>query len=233
MRAAIRLGRILGIPIDVNFSWIITFALLTYLMVGQFDDSRLRWSLAQSWVVALTTVLLFFLSVLAHELSHSAMALYKGIPVRGITLFIFGGVSQLDKEPVRPLIEFVVALIGPLVSIILASIFGLTWYLLGRGDSPLEVVLFLLAWTNLSIGMFNLVPGYPLDGGRLLRAGIWGFTGNHYKATLIAAGMGQVVGLALVLGGAFLAVFTDVVEGIWVGCIGMFLFLMARHSFPK
>jgi len=161
------------------------------------------------------------------------MALYKGIPVRGITLFIFGGVSQLDKEPERPLIEFVVALIGPLVSIILASIFGLTWYLLGRGDSPLEVVLFLLAWTNFSIGMFNLVPGYPLDGGRLLRAGIWGLTGNHYKATLIAAGMGQVVGLALVLGGAFLAVFTDVVDGIWLGCIGMFLFLMARHSFPK
>ena len=183
--------------------------------------------------MALTTVLLFFLSVLAHELSHSAMALYKGIPVRGITLFIFGGVSQLDKEPVRPLIEFVVALIGPLVSIILASIFGLAWYLLGRGDSPLEVVLLLLAWTNLSIGVFNLVPGYPLDGGRLLRAGIWGFTGNHYKATLIAAGMGQVVGLALVLGGAFLAVFTDVVDGIWLGCIGMFLFLMARHSFPK
>ena len=233
MRASIRLGRILGIPIDVNFSWIITFALFTYLMVGQFDDSRLRWPLAQSWVVALTTVLLFFLSVLAHELSHSAMALYKGIPVRGITLFIFGGVSQLDKEPERPLIEFVVALIGPLVSIILASIFGLTWYLLGRGDSPLEVVLLLLAWTNLSIGVFNLVPGYPLDGGRLLRAGIWGLTGNHYKATLIAAGMGQVVGLALVLGGAFLAVFTDVVDGIWLGCIGMFLFLMARHSFPK
>ena len=233
MRASIRLGRILGIPIEVNFSWIITFALLTYLMVGQFDDSRLRWSLAQSWVVALTTVLLFFLSVLAHELSHSAMALYKGIPVRGITLFIFGGVSLFDKEPVSPLIEFVVALVGPLISIVLASIFGLAWYLLGSGNSPLEVVLLLLAWTNLSLGVFNLIPGYPLDGGRLLRSGIWGFTGDQYKATWIATGIGQVVGLALVLGGVLLAVFTEVVDGIWLGFIGIFLFFMARYSFSK
>ena len=233
MRASIRLGRILGIPIEVNFSWILIFALLTYLLVGQFDDSRLGWSLVQRWGVAMITVVLFFLSVLAHELSHSAMALYKGIPVRGITLFIFGGVSQLDKEPVSPHIELVVALIGPLISIVLASIFGLAWYLLGRGDSPLEVVLLLLAWTNLSLGVFNLAPGYPLDGGRLLRAGIWGITGYHYKATWIAARMGQAIGLSIVSGGVLLAIFTEVVDGIWLGCIGMFLFFMARHSFPK
>jgi len=200
MRSSIRLGRILGIPIQVNFSWIVTFALLTYLLVRQFDDSRMSWPLAQRWGVAMITVVLFFLSVLAHELSHSAMALYKGIQVRRITLFIFGGISQLDKEPASPLIEFIVALVGPLVSIVLAAILGLTWYSLGRGDSPLEVVLLLLTWTNLSLGVFNLVPGYPLDGGRLLRAGIWGYTGNYYKATWIAASIGQAVGLALVFG---------------------------------
>ena len=233
MKASLRLGRILGIPIEVNVSWILIFALLTYLLVGQFDDNRLSWPLAQRWAVAAVTVVLFFLSVLAHELSHSAMALYKGIPVRGITLFMFGGVSQLDKEPVSALIEFAVALIGPLISIVLAAMFGLAWYILGRGDSPLEVVLMLLAWTNLSLGVFNLVPGYPLDGGRLLRAGIWGFTGDHYKATWIAAGMGQAVGFSLVLGGVILAVFTEIVNGMWLGCIGMFLFFMARHSFPK
>ena len=233
MRASIRLGRVFGIPIEINFSWIIIFAFLTYFLFGQLDDSAFRWPLIQRLGVALVTVSLFFLSVLVHELSHSAMALYKGIPVRGITLFIFGGVSQLDKEPVSPLIEFVVTLIGPLISIVLASIFGLAWYLLGSGDSPLGVVLSLLAWTNLSLGVFNLVPGYPLDGGRLLRAGIWGFTGNHYKATWIAAGMGQVVGVALVLGGVLLVVFTEVVAGIWLGFIGIFLVFMARHSFPK
>ena len=233
MGASLRLGRVFGIPIEVNISWILVFLLLTYLLAGQFDDPRLRWSSTQRWSVAMITVVLFFLSVLAHELSHSVMALSKGIPVRGITLFIFGGVSRLDREPQRPLTEFVVALVGPLLSLVLAVILGAAWYLMGRGDSAVEVVLLLLAWTNLSLGVFNLVPGYPLDGGRLLRAGIWGLTGDHHKATQIAAGMGQVVGGAMVLGGVLLAVFSEPVDGAWLGLVGMFLFSMARNSFPK
>ena len=232
MGATLRIGRILGIPIEINISWVLVFLLLTYLLSGQFDDSRLRWPVAQRWIVASITVVLFFLSVLAHELSHSVMALNRGIPVRGITLFIFGGVSRLDREPNRPIIEFVVALVGPLMSIALAMILGGVWYLLGRGDSSLEVVLMLLAWTNLSLGVFNLVPGYPLDGGRLLRAGIWGITGDHHRATRIAAGMGQAVGAAMVLGGLLLAVFLEPVDGVWLGLVGMFLFSMARRSFP-
>jgi len=233
MGATLRIGRILGIPIEINISWILVFLLLTYLLAGQFDDSRLRWPVAQRWTVASITVVLFFLSVLAHELSHSVMALSRGIPVRGITLFIFGGVSRLDREPNRPIIEFVVTLVGPLMSIALAVILGGVWYLLGRGDSSLEVVLVLLAWTNLSLGVFNLVPGYPLDGGRLLRAGIWGITGDHRRATRIAAGTGQAVGVAMVLGGLLLVVFLEPVDGIWLGLVGMFLFSMARRSFPE
>ena len=233
MRASIRLGRILGIPIEIHVSWIFIFSLLMYLLVVQFDDSRLRWPLAQRWVVAVIGVALFFLSVLAHELSHSAVALYKGIPVRSITFFIFGGVSRLDEEPVSPLIEFIVALVGPLISIVLAGMFGLGWYLLGKGDSSLEVVFLLLAWTNLSLGLFNLIPGYPLDGGRMLHAGIWGFTGSQYKATWIASGIGQVVGLALGLGGVFISVFVAVVGVMWLGFIGMFLFFIARQGFLK
>ena len=119
------------------------------------------------------------------------------------------------------------------MSIALAVILGGVWYLLGRGDSSLEVVLVLLAWTNLSLGVFNLVPGYPLDGGRLLRAGIWGITGDHRRATRIAAGMGQAVGVAVVLGGLLLAVFLEPVDGIWLGLVGMFLFSTARRSFPE
>ncbi len=233
MGASLRLGRIFGIPIEINISWVLVFLLLTYLLAGQFDDARLRWPAAQRWSVAMITVVLFFLSVLAHELSHSVMALRKGIPVRGITLFIFGGVSRLDREPQRPLTEFMVALVGPLLSIVLAVILGAAWYLLGRGDSPVEVILLLLAWTNLSLGVFNLVPGYPLDGGRLLRAGIWGITGNHRKATRIAAGMGQGVGVAMVIGGVTLAVISEPVDGVWLGIVGMFLFSMARSSFPE
>ena len=227
------MGRVFGIPIEINISWVLVFLLLTYLLAGQFDDARLRWPVAQRWSVAMITVVLFFLSVLAHELSHSVMALSKGIPVRGITLFIFGGVSRLDREPQRPLTEFMVAVVGPLLSIVLAVVFGAAWFLLGRGDSPVEVVLLLLAWTNLSLGLFNLVPGYPLDGGRLLRAGIWGITGNHRKATRIAAGMGQAVGVAMVIGGVSLAVFSEPVDGVWLGIVGMFLFSMARGSFPE
>ena len=227
------MGRVFGIPIEIDISWVLVFLLLTYLLAGQFDDARLRWPVAQRWTVAMITVVLFFLSVLAHELSHSVMALSKGIPVRGITLFIFGGVSRLDREPQRPITEFMVAVVGPLLSLVLAVIFGAVWFLLGRGDSPVEVVLLLLVWTNLSLGVFNLVPGYPLDGGRLLRAGIWGITGNHRKATRIAAGMGQAVGVAMVIGGVSLAVFSEPVDGVWLGIVGMFLFSMARRSFPE
>ena len=217
MGPSLQLGRIFGIPVEVNISWILVFLLLTYLLAGEFEDARLRWPMAQRWSVAMITVVLFFLSVLLHELSHSVMALSKGIPVRCITLFIFGGVSRLDKEPERPLIEFMVAAVGPLMSLALAAVLGGIWFLMGRGDSPVEVALVLLMWTNLSLGVFNLVPGYPLDGGRLLRAGIWGLTGNHRKATRISSGMGLLVGGGMLLG----------------GIVGAFLFSMAKSSFPK
>lgn len=233
MQTSLRLCRVFGIPIEVNISWVFVFLLLTFLLAGEFEDARLRWPAAQRWAVAMVTVVLFFLSVLAHELSHSLMAQSKGIPVRDITLFIFGGVSRLDREPQRPITEFVIALVGPLSSIVLAAIFGGAWYLLGGGNSTLEVVLLLLAWTNLSLGVFNLVPGYPLDGGRLLRAGIWGMTGSHLRATQIAARSGQTVGGAMVLGGALLAVWSEPVDGVWVAIVGLFLFSMAKSSYPR
>jgi Zn-dependent protease len=230
MGASLRLGRVFGIPIEVNFSWIFVFLLLTYLLAGQFEDARLRWPVAQRWSVAMLTVVLFFLSTLAHELSHSVMALSRGIPVRSITLFIFGGVSRLEREPQRPITEFAVAVVGPLLSILLAVIFGAAWFLLGRGHSTLEVVLLLLAWTNLSLGVFNLVPGYPLDGGRLLRAGIWGITGNHHRATQIAARMGQAIGGAMVLGGFSLALLFEPLDGLWIAVVGVFFLSIGKSS---
>ena len=233
MGASLRLGKIFGIPVEVNISWILVFLLLTYLLAGEFEDPRLRWSVTQRWAVAMITVVLFFLSVLAHELSHSVTALSKGIPVRGITLFIFGGVSRLEREPERPVTEFMVALVGPLISIVLAVILAAAWFLLGRGGSSVEVILVLLAWTNLSLGVFNLVPGYPLDGGRLLRASIWGLTGNRRTATRIASAMGLAVGGSMLLGGAALAVFLEPIDGVWLAIVGAFLFSMARNSFPR
>ena len=139
----------------------------------------------------------------------------------------------MEREPQRPVTEFAIALVGPLCSILLAVVFGGAWYLLGRGNSAYEVVLLLLAWTNLSLGVFNLVPGYPLDGGRLLRAGIWGMTGSYSRATQIAARLGQAVGGAMVMGGVSLAVWVDMVNGVWVAFVGLFLFSMARSSYPR
>ena len=174
MGASFRISRVFGIPIEINASWGIVFLLLTFLLSQEFGDSRLGWPVAQRWIVAGALAILFFVSVLTHELSHSVLAKRQGIPVEGITLFIFGGVSRLSREPDGPWQEFIIAVIGPVSSLLLAVIFGFAWYLLGQGDSTLEVMLFLLAWSNLRLCVFNLLPGYPLDGGRVLRAAIWG-----------------------------------------------------------
>ncbi len=174
------MGRIFGIPIELNYSWVLVYLLLTFLLAQQFEESRLGWTAAHRWSVAMVIVVLFFLSVLVHELSHSLVAMRRGIPVQGITLFIFGGVSRLGREPEGPLTESSIAVVGPLTSVILAAIFGGIWYALGDGSSTLQVSLFLLAWTNLALAGFNILPGYPLDGGRVLRAAGCGL-GRHRK----------------------------------------------------
>ncbi len=233
MGASLRIGRVFGIPIEINISWAFVFLLLTVVLAQEFGRAHLDWPVAQRWLVAMAIVVLFFLSVLAHELSHSLLARHEGIPVRGITLFIFGGVSLLTREPDRPLTEFKVAAVGPLTSIVLAAVFGSVWYLLNPGDSIAGVMLFLLAWSNLSLGVFNILPGYPLDGGRVLRAAVWGLTGNHRWATRVAARTGETIGALTVLIGVLLGVFVNVVDGVWVAVIGSFLFSVATASYRQ
>jgi len=230
MGASFRIGRIFGIPIEINASWGVVFLLLTFLLAQEFGDSRLRWPIAQRWTVAMAMTIFFFMSVLTHELSHSVLAKRQGIPVHGITLFIFGGVSRLSREPDGPWKEFVIAVIGPVSSLLLAGIFGGVWYALGSGDSTLEVMLFLLAWSNLSLGVFNILPGYPLDGGRVLRAAIWGLTGNHRKATHVASRAGQAIGAIAVLLGIGIGVMIEPINGIWIAIVGSFLFSVATAS---
>ena len=233
MGGSFRLGRVLGIPVEINGSWIVIFIILTIILSQRFSDANLDWPAAQRWGVAIVMAVLFFLSVLAHELSHSLVAVRKGIPVREITLFIFGGVSRLAHEPRRPFTEFTVAVVGPLSSLILSGIFGGVWYLLGAGHSTLEVILFLLAWTNLTLAVFNILPGYPLDGGRVLRAAVWGLTGSHRRATQIAVRAGQTIGVLTVLAGVPMGLFVDVIDGIWIALVGGFLFSAATASYPK
>ena len=233
MGGSLRLGKILGIPLEINVSWLVVFLLLTLVMAQQLGEANLNWPAAQRWLISLLLVLLFFVSVLTHELSHSVLARRQGIPVQGITLFIFGGVSRLSRQPDRPLTEFFVAVVGPATSLLLAAVFGGVWYLLGTPDSALGVVLFLLAWANLLLGGFNLLPGYPLDGGRVLRAAIWGITGSHRRATTVAIRAGQAIGVLTVLSGVAMAVFENVVDGVWLAVVGGFLFSVATVSFRQ
>ena len=233
MGASLRVGRVFGIPIEINASWSVAFLLLTFVLAQEFGGSNLGWPVAQRWLVAMAIVILIFLSVLAHELSHSVLARREGIPVRGITLFIFGGVSRLSREPGRPLTEFKVAVVGPLTSIGLAAIFGGIWYLLGARDTTIGVVLFLLAWSNLTLSLFNILPGYPLDGGRVLRALVWWLTGSHQKATLVATRAGQVIGVVTVLIGVVLGWLLSPMDGVWVALIGGFIFSVATASYRQ
>ena len=230
MKASLGLGRVFGIPIEVNASWAVVFFLLTVLLAQQFDEAHFHWPAAQRWLVAVAMVLLFFGSVLVHELSHSVVATRRGIPVLGITLFIFGGVSRLAKDPERPLTEFAVAVVGPAISIMLSGIFGGLWYLLRDGPVTLEVMLFLLAWSNLMLGVFNILPGFPLDGGRVLRAAIWGFTGSYRKGTYVSTRAGQAIGAAMVLLGLALGIFLEPLDGIWLALVGAFLFSVATSN---
>jgi Zn-dependent protease len=232
MGTSIRLGKILGIPIGINYSWVFVFLLFIFLMAEQFGDTFPSWPLPQRWAVAVVTTVLFFLSVLAHELSHSVVAVRKGIPVRGITLFIFGGVSQLAHEARRPFTEFLVAIVGPLTSILIGLIlFGL-WYLIRDVNSSLEAIFFSLFAINLSLGLFNMLPGFPLDGGRVLRSVVWGLTGNYWRATQVAARAGQVLGGLMVITGVGWAIFGQF-QGIWFALIGGFLFSAATVTYRQ
>ena len=223
----------MGIPIIINPSWFLIFALVIVALSSQFSRQYPSWTAWEYWGIALITSLLFFASVLAHELCHSVVAVRKGIPVRGITLFMLGGVSQISREASRPGTELLIAIVGPLSSLALGGIFvGLT-LLVGSSNAHLHGVLAYLGVTNLSLGVFNLAPAFPLDGGRVLRALLWQATNRFDRATLIAGRVSQSLAGALILGGiAFALVFRPFspFTGLWAALIGWFIFGSATSS---
>ena len=243
--SSIKLGKILGIPIGVNYSWILVFFLFIFLLARQFSQNQPGWDAPQIWSTALVTTVLFFLSVLAHELSHSLLAVRKGIPVIGITLFVFGGVSQLSHEARRPMTEFLIAVVGPLTSILLAVVFGGLKFALSPGNpnwedilfnpgrTSVEVITLLLAWINLSLGLFNLLPGFPLDGGRVLRAAVWGLSGSYWRGTQVAARAGQFLGGLIIATGLVWLYSGNSFQAIWFALIGLFLFSAATSSYRQ
>lgn len=231
MPGSLHLGKIAGIEINVNFSWIIILVLLTWsLAVGEFPLIYHNWSVAEYWVVSLIAALLLFVSVLLHELAHSLVARARGLPVSSITLFIFGGVSNIEREPQSAGVEFQMAIVGPLTSLIIGGICYLLLLPLRGSDSPVAAVLGYLAITNVLLGLFNLIPGFPLDGGRVLRSIIWKITGSLRRATRIATIIGEIVAYLFILWGIWQFFSGNVLGGIWIGFIGWFLLSAAQSA---
>lgn len=227
---SVKLTKIRGIDVGVHYSWFIVFVLITFSLTARFASEHPHWTLAEHYLVGIATSLLFFGSILVHELAHSFVALAKGIPVRSVTLFVFGGVAQIGREPDRPMTEFQIAIAGPIASALLALGFGMIAYLAGDQFERLSALAGWLSSINLLLALFNLVPGFPLDGGRIFRAALWHMTGSLTKATRIAAGTGQGVGYALIFFGIWTGFTVNWFSGLWLAFIGWFLMNAAQES---
>ena len=234
MEASLRLGRLFGIPLELSYTWFFVFAMVTLsLAMYYFPTHYPLWSPATYWLVGLATSVLFFASVVAHELAHSLVARASGIPVRSITLFIFGGVASIAREARKPADELVMALVGPLMSVALAAFFGALW-LLTRGISqPLAALARYLGWINLSLALFNLIPGFPLDGGRVLRSLLWAWHGDFRQATRIVSLAGQGLAYLFILTGIWQIFKGNWSGGLWIAFIGWFLDNAAQTSYRQ
>jgi Zn-dependent protease len=216
-------GRILGIPIGLDYSWFLIFGLISWtLAVGYFPAEFKDWPPSEYWLVGAVTACLFFLSVLLHELGHSVVAPRYQVPVRSITLFIFGGVAQIVGEPPSAIAEFWIAIAGPVVGFTLAALFSLLEPIFA-GAAPLLALAKYLAYINGILALFNLTPGFPLDGGRVFRAIVWGFTHNLRRATLVAADVGRFIGFLFIFSGVWQMFGGNIINGLWIAFIGWFL----------
>jgi Zn-dependent protease/CBS domain-containing protein len=223
IRKYIALGRISGISIALDYSWFLIFFLLTWILATNYFPLEIKGgSSLFYWGIGVLTSILFFISVLLHELGHSFLARQYEIQVKKITLFIFGGVAEIKDEPPNAKAEFWIALAGPIVSFFLAGIF----YFLGQisvAGSALWVMLSYLALINFILAGFNLIPGFPLDGGRIFRAFLWGMIHNFRKATMIAANTGRFIAYGFIVLGIFLIISGKLFNGLWLAFIGWFL----------
>lgn len=229
VRNTLPLFRVRGIAVGVHVSWLVVFALVTWsLAMGFLPEAIPGIAPVEAWLIGGVSAILLFASVLLHELAHSFVALSRGLPVHSITLFLFGGVSNLSGESKEPRTEFLVAVVGPLTSFAIAAAAFLLALL--PLDQRLGVVASYLAIVNVLLGGFNLIPGFPLDGGRVFRAIVWKATGSMRRATQVAASLGQLVGFAFIAWGVLGVVDGDLLGGLWTAAIGLFLQNAAASS---
>ena len=251
MRGGIKLFKIFGIDIRIDWSWIFIFLLVSWnLAAGVFPQIHPDWASGMNWALGILAALLFFASVLAHELAHSMVAKAKGLPVKNITLFLFGGVSNIEREPSSPGVELLMAIVGPLTSIGLGVVFMLaagTRANLFTGSAetfknldPASTMLLWLGPINILVGVFNLIPGFPLDGGRVLRSIIWLINHDVRQATKLASWVGQtiawlfiVAGISMAFGASVPIFGTGVIGGLWLAFIGWFLNNAAMASYQQ
>lgn len=236
-----RIGSLAGIPILINPSWFLLFGLTTWLLATQFYPDALETASRRThYAMALASVVLFFVSIILHELAHSLVARAYRIPVRSITLFLLGGVAQITREAARPFQELLMAAAGPFTSFGLAAVFAGIWFALGANDTrPVDYVLVWLALMNTILGVFNLLPAFPMDGGRVFRSLVWMVTRNYDLATGIAAWTGRAFaftgiafGFAALLG-KDVWIAEDAMSGGWLIFLGLFLENAARKSLEQ
>jgi len=254
MKSGFRLGKIFGINIDIDWSWLLIFALVSWSLASSFSLAHPEWTNLMQWGLALTAALLFFASILAHEFAHALAARAMNIPVRNITLFMFGGISNIQKEPRSPFGEFAIAIVGPITSIVLGGVFlalGLGSFAFGNiplMDSvsalsqvgPMGTMFVWLGSVNILIALFNMIPGFPLDGGRIFRSALWAVTDNLKESTRWASWMGQAVAWILIFAGISMMFGVNIpilgsgfINGVWIMFIGWFLQNAAVQSYRK
>ena len=238
MRSNIKLGKISGIEIGLHYSWFIIAALIVFSLGEHFHRVNPNWSTDQVWVAAVITGALFFLTLLLHELAHSLVAQSRGLKVTGITLFALGGVSQFQSDATDSKTEFWVAIAGPITSLMigffcLGIAMGLGWQ---RSTEPTTAATGILVWLgyiNIALAVFNMIPGFPLDGGRVLRSIVWAITKNADRSTRIAARVGQGVAFLFILDGIWQFFHGAGFGGLWIAFIGWFLMDAAKASYNE
>jgi Zn-dependent protease/predicted transcriptional regulator len=238
VQASIGLGRIAGIPIGLHYSWLIIATLITLSLAAHFRATSPDWAAAVVWSSAVVTALLFFATLVAHELAHALVARARGLPVRSITLFALGGIAQIEKDAGSAKTEFWMGIAGPIASVAIgiacvAAAMGMGWTLEGGASSPVAAILGWLGSINIGLAAFNLLPGYPLDGGRVLRAILWGAYGDVDRATRSAASVGQFVAGVLIFFGLLRFFAGAGAGGLWIAFIGWFLLDAARASYAE
>jgi Zn-dependent protease/predicted transcriptional regulator len=238
MKSQIKLGTVFGVELGLHYSWFAIAVLIAFSLAAHFHAVNSSWSDATVWSAALITAVLFFAALIAHELSHAMVAKLRGLPVHQITLFMLGGAAQIEKEPTDAGTEFWMAIVGPLTSFaigfgLLAIAFVFGW---NQGTTPVVPGLAILVWLgyiNLMLGAFNLIPGFPLDGGRVLHAVVWAITKNANRSMLIAVRVGQAIAVLFIAYGIFEFFEGLVVSGIWLAFIGWFLLQAAGATYMQ